>query len=198
MLLLKSGVIFAYGQFEYCRDVDQLEPNFVAAIECSHYWQHVAEKRRVALQKFADTVPGIIEVESCNSTVSHLPGGVVVTEAKLWTEVAEAVSESVESIGEVVRAIETDFFEPHTYFGSTCFDQAKSKLNYINGISSGSDEHIDASLKAVQEWNIYRNIRHKVMLKYFESAATTMMHEVRALFGDIFPNPQHMYSIFYM
>ena len=157
-----------------------MEPNFVAAIECSKYWNHVVEQRREALQKFSEMLPGIIEVESCNSTVSMLPGGVAVSEAKLWSEVNGAVTECLESSTEIADIIEADFYEPHTYFGSTCFEQAKSKLHHINGISSGSDEHIDASLKAVQEWNIYRNIRHKVMLKYFENAASTMMLEVRS------------------
>lgn len=162
-----------------------------AAIECSKYWLVSSEAQAQALSDMAELIPALVLAESCNDTVacgdyvrtsrfSTQPAAIRCTEKACWDVVSSTIRESIAPSFDAVRnSVNENFYEPHAYLGGLCLSQAKAAVAATQSLPIGSDEHVDSSLKTAQEWNIFRRIRHAMLLEYMGHAAVAFMLEAQ-------------------
>ena len=179
--------------YPLCRDIDQLEPHLIAAIECSRFWYYAVEAQSDAYLTFIDTIPKLVAVENGNLSrsgerspfrmpSSRSPPGLAVRERDLWEIVYCTLQDSIlPSLECDCTVINTRFYEPHVYFGTVCLAQSRQNIGETRTLPTGDDEHVDASLKTSQEWSISRRIRHGILLEYNREGAVEMMFEVGLL-----------------
>ena len=169
----------------------------MGAIDCSKYWQFTLEAQSLAFYQFAESLYGLIAVEACSAVEPNahetnyrpyksrsysnmnMNSRVLLSECNCWNVLLSTLKNNIlPSLDVDSTIIGQRLNESHVYFGNLSLMQFKQSLSNTRTLPVGSDEHVDAALKTAQEWNIYRQIRHRVILEYIMNAVVELMFEV--------------------